>query len=122
MRFEQLDPLHVQSESSECALACLAICLSRLGHRISLFELKQQHLLSSRGSTFIDIADIASSMGLVCRGVRCEPDELSMLATPAILHWDMNHFVVLLKAAGQTAQIADPDPWQSCPQRERCQI
>ena len=34
-------------------------------------------------------------MQLACRPLRFELDHLRQLRLPAIVHWDMNHFVVL---------------------------
>ena len=47
-------------------------------------------------------------MGLAARGVKVALESLSQLKLPAILHWDMNHFVVLTKVAGDTITVHDP--------------
>jgi len=44
--------------------------------------------------------EVAAAMGLGGRGVRCEPHELRGLARPAILHWDLNHFMVPVAVSG----------------------
>jgi ATP-binding cassette subfamily B protein RaxB len=43
-----------------------------------------------------------------CRAVRLELDELNKLKLPCILHWDMNHFVVLKSINKHTIAIHDP--------------
>ena len=55
-----------------------------------------------------ELVDIAASLGLVGRAVRCELEELADLQCPAILHWGLNHFVVLEKVKGNIATIIDP--------------
>ncbi len=51
---------------------------------------------------------LADQLGLAGRALRLEPDELSQLKLPCILHWQMSHFVVLVKVKGQKVQILDP--------------
>ncbi len=52
--------------------------------------------------------EVAAALGLGGRGVRCEPHELRGLARPAILHWDLNHFVVLVRATRTHLILHDP--------------
>src|SRR5512137_3178744 len=54
------------------------------------------------------IAMIAETMGLTARGVKVALESLSQLKLPALLHWDMNHFVVLTKVAGDRITLHDP--------------
>jgi ATP-binding cassette subfamily B protein RaxB len=63
---------------------------------------------SGRGETLLDLRDIAERMGLAARGVRVGLGALALLATPAILHWDMNHFVVLERVTRMGILIMDP--------------
>jgi ATP-binding cassette subfamily B protein RaxB len=47
-------------------------------------------------------------LGLGSRALRAEPEELAQLQLPCILHWDMNHFVVLVSLRRGGARIHDP--------------
>ncbi len=47
-------------------------------------------------------------MGMAARGVKVALESLSQLKLPAILHWDMNHFVVLTHVNGDTITVNDP--------------
>src|SRR5580765_8061995 len=78
------------------------------GHKIDLNGLRQRFALSLKGSTLADLMTIASSMDFVCRPMRLEPEHLPQLVTPCILHWDLNHFVVLKEMRGGKAVIHDP--------------
>ncbi|PLR20997.1 ABC transporter ATP-binding protein [Caulobacter zeae] len=101
--------LHLrQTEAAECGLVCLAISARMLGDKPDLAELRRRHPVSPRGLTLKDIAAIAGAMNLVGRAVRCELDELVHLNCPAILHWDLNHFVVLEQVSRGKAVIVDP--------------
>lgn len=101
-------PLILQSEAAECGLACLAMIASAHGHETDLLTLRRRFELSSRGATLARLMEIAEQLGFANRAVRLELDELPQLQTPCILHWDLNHFVVLVKADAQRITIHDP--------------
>ena len=63
---------------------------------------------SMKGVTLQHIASIAQSMNLSPRGVQAPLEVLNKLRLPAILHWDMNHFVVLTRADGRRITVLDP--------------
>ena len=42
------------------------------------------------------------------RGLRLEPEQLGQIKLPCILHWDMNHFVVLKEVGARKVTIHDP--------------
>jgi ATP-binding cassette, subfamily B, bacterial CvaB/MchF/RaxB len=54
------------------------------------------------------VAQIAETMGMSARGVQVPLESLGKLRLPAILHWDMNHFVVLVKVSGRKITVHDP--------------
>ena len=101
-------PLILQTEAAECGLACLTMIASYHGNRRDLFELRRQFGMSLRGATLQDMVRIADDLGLATRPLRIEIDELGMLSTPCILHWDLNHFVVLKQAGRNSVVIHDP--------------
>jgi ATP-binding cassette, subfamily B, bacterial CvaB/MchF/RaxB len=101
-------PLILQTEAAECGLACLAMIASRYGHRVDLPALRQRYSVSLRGTTLHDLVRVASNMRLATRALRAEPVHLRRLRLPCILHWDHNHFVVLVRAGGGHAVILDP--------------
>jgi ATP-binding cassette subfamily B protein RaxB len=101
-------PVILQNEAAECALACLAMVASAHGHRIDLPSLRKRFSLSLKGATLADLATAARGLALQPRAVRADIDQLDHLALPAILHWDFNHFVVLVAMGAQHAVINDP--------------
>lgn len=92
-----------QSEVAECGLASLAMVLGYWGRRTDLAALRRQFGLSSRGVRLGDIIGFADRSGLSARALRFDLDDLGSIALPAILHWDMNHFVVLARVSGSRA-------------------
>ena len=97
-----------QTEAAECGLACLAMVANHHGYESDLASLRRRFAISLKGSTLKGLVQIASSMGLGSRAVRCELSALGQLKLPAILHWDMNHFVVLSKVQGGRLFLLDP--------------
>jgi ATP-binding cassette subfamily B protein RaxB len=107
-------PLILQSESAECGLACLAMVAGFHGYSTDLISLRQRYSLSLRGCTLQSVVEIADDLDLSTRAVRIELADFPFLTVPAILHWNMNHFVVLkkvnTKANGAISSIVIHDP------------
>lgn len=101
-------PKILQSESSECGLACLAMISSWYGLNVDLFNLRQKFGVSTKGATLNLVADIAKQLQLKTRALSLDINEIDQLKTPCILHWDMNHFVVLVKVRHSSFVIHDP--------------
>ena len=101
-------PLILQTETAECGLACLAMIAGRYGHRVDLPALRQRRNISIRGTTLHDLVRIASGMGLATRALRAELPHLRAVRLPCILHWDHNHFVVLIRVRARSMVIHDP--------------
>jgi len=101
-------PLILQSEAPECGIACVAMIASYHGHRTDLAAMRMRLAPSMKGVTLQHIASIAQTMKLSPRGVKVPLEALGKLRLPAILHWDMNHFVVLTRADGRRITVLDP--------------
>jgi ATP-binding cassette subfamily B protein RaxB len=101
-------PLLLQSEAAECALACLAMVVGAHGHRTDLATLRQRFSLSLKGATMADLVRMAGELRFNPRALRVEPQQLEQLSLPCVLHWDLNHFVVLTEVKGQTFTLHDP--------------
>ncbi|WP_183738277.1 MULTISPECIES: peptidase domain-containing ABC transporter [unclassified Janthinobacterium] len=89
--------IQLQSEASECGLACLAMIASYYGHHTSLTDLRQKFSVSLKGITLAQLMRHASALSLSIRPLRAELAEIPKIKLPCILHWDLNHFVVLKK-------------------------
>ena len=101
-------PSILQTEHSECALACLAMISGYYDHKIDIATLRNRYSVSQHGVTLKDVIRTAERMNLASRAVRLELEEIGKLKCPAILHWGMNHFVVLKKISSGKLIIHDP--------------
>lgn len=102
-------PVIRQTESAECGLACLAMVACWHGLQTDLPTLRERFSISTQGMTLQRMMECASGIHLSSRAVRLEPDDLKSLTLPCILHWNMNHFVVLQQVRGNRLVIHDPD-------------
>ncbi|MCT4717360.1 peptidase domain-containing ABC transporter [Enterobacteriaceae bacterium H18W14] len=101
-------PVIHQTETSECGLACLAMICGHFNKNIDLISLRRQFNLSARGSNLAGIKTIAEELGMVTRALSLELDAIDALKTPCILHWDFNHFVVLVNVKRNHFTLHDP--------------
>lgn len=101
-------PSILQTEVAECGLACLAMVASFHGYKTDLATLRHKFPISLRGVTLQTLIEIADKLDFACRPLRLELEEMDQLQTPTILHWDMNHFVVLKRVTQHYIIIHDP--------------
>ncbi len=101
-------PVILQGEISECGLASLAMIAGAWGLKADLTALRSRMTATPRGVSLRTLMNLAAGIGLAARPVRIGLKRLGELKLPAILHWNMDHFVVLERVVGKTAWIVDP--------------
>ncbi len=101
-------PLVRQAEATECGHACLAMIATYHGNRMGLQELRRRFPPSGQGSSLKDLSDIATQLGMSARPLRADLGAVLHLERPCILHWDLDHFVVLKSIGRRKAVVYDP--------------
>lgn len=101
-------PVIQGAEAAECGLVCMAMVARYHGHDVDLNGLRQRFSLSMSGATLRSIMGLADGLGFAPRALRVELSALDKVRLPAILHWDLNHFVVLKSVRNGKAVIHDP--------------
>jgi ATP-binding cassette subfamily B protein RaxB len=101
-------PMLLQTEGAECGLACLAMVATHHGLKTDLPTLRKRFSLSLKGATMVDLIRMAGQLQLNPRALRAEMEHLPQLELPCILHWDLNHFVVLREIRRGRAIVHDP--------------
>ena len=105
--FRRIRP-QLQAEAAECSAACLCMIADYLGYRVTIAELRRTQSISLRGASINDLVAAADSIGLRARAVKVDISELNRVRLPAVIHWRMNHFVVLERQHLDGARIVDP--------------
>lgn len=101
-------PVVIQNETTECGLACLVMVSGHHGYKTDLASLRQRNLGTARGARLSDLMQAASRLKLSARPVKADLHELRRLQLPAIVHWNLNHYVVLTRVAEKFIEIHDP--------------
>ncbi len=101
-------PIILQAEAAECGMACLAMVLGFYGRHVDLGDLRRRHSLSLKGMTLRNLIAFAGELNLAARALRLEMNDLSRLRLPCVLHWGLNHFVVLENVGTRSVVIHDP--------------
>lgn len=98
-----------QTEIAECGLASLTMVANYHGLDIDLGTMRRRIAPSLRGAALKTLIELADRIGLTPRAVKLPLEQLGNLHVPAVLHWDMNHYVVLERVKGDKALIHNPD-------------
>ncbi len=98
-----------QTEIAECGLASLTMIANYHGLDIDLGTMRRRYAPSLRGAALKTLIGLADRIGLTPRAVKLPLEQLNKLHVPAVLHWDMNHYVVLERVKGDKALIHNPD-------------
>ena len=102
-------PMVMQLEALECGAACLAMVLAYYEKWVPLEQVRVDCGVSRDGSKAKNILRAAQRYGLQTQAFRMSVEALRKNAScPCILHWNMNHFVVLDGFRGGYAWINDP--------------
>jgi ATP-binding cassette subfamily B protein RaxB len=98
----------LQHTASECGLACIGSALNHFGSKVSLADLREKFPVGTRGMRLDELVFIAGASGLVTTAIKLDLKEITQLRLPAVLHWDMDHYVLLIKANSRQVTIHDP--------------
>lgn len=102
-------PVVMQMEALECGAASLCMVLAYYGKWIPLEQVREACGVSRDGSNAKNIYKAAVCYGLSVKAYRYETETIREKASyPCIIHWGLNHFVVLNGFTRAGALLNDP--------------
>ena len=101
-------PLVRQNEAAECGLASLAMVAGYYGFKTDLATLRRRYAAGLQGMTLRHIIEVATKIDFAARPIKVPLEMIDQVKLPAVLHWDMNHFVVLKSVGKNKMVVHDP--------------
>jgi HlyB family type I secretion system ABC transporter len=101
-------PFVRQIDEMDCGAACLAMICRHFGRSVSMARIRQLANTGASGTNLKALRHAAVDLGLAARAVRAPKDQLDQMPLPAIVHWEGNHWVVLVDVGERAVRIADP--------------
>ena len=102
-------PVVMQLEALECGAAALCMVMAYYGKWVPLEQVRRDCGVSRDGSKAKNMYIAAEKYGFSVEAFSMSPETLRDKGRfPCIIHWNMNHFVVLNGFRGDTAYINDP--------------
>jgi HlyB family type I secretion system ABC transporter len=100
---------HIQQiDEMDCGAACLGMICMAFGRKVSLTRIRQLCHTSLDGTSLNDICRAATELGLAARALKVSKRNLDQMPLPAVVHWEGNHWVVLLETKRNSVRVADP--------------
>ncbi|NJN51656.1 MAG: peptidase domain-containing ABC transporter, partial [Gammaproteobacteria bacterium] len=101
-------PVVLQSNSTECGIACITMIANAHGRNCSIGQIRRDLGYARMGTSLRTLIDLARDVQLHARAVRLEPEEAGALRTPCVLLWGTQHFVVLKRISRRGWHLHDP--------------
>ena len=92
-------PFIKQHDAMECGVACLAMVCNFFRIEYSIEYLSRICFATTEGVSLLGINETALQLGLRTISGRISINKLWEAHYPCILHWNQNHFVVLLTSS-----------------------
>ncbi|MET3129147.1 ATP-binding cassette subfamily B protein [Arcicella rosea] len=102
-------PFYQQLDQMDCGPTCLRMIAKHYGLSLNIQRLRDASGFSREGVSLLGIAEAAESVSFRTVAVKVTIDKLIKDAPfPCIIHWQQNHFVVLVEVQKNAVLLADP--------------
>ena len=101
-------PTVLQMEATECGAAALGIILAHHGRYVPIEDLRAECRVSRDGTNGLSIKKAAEKFGLITNVFAKSVDDLRKLQPPLLVHWELNHFLVVEGFAKGRVYLSDP--------------
>jgi ATP-binding cassette subfamily B protein len=107
-RFFGVYPFVAQHDETDCAAACLAMITRYHGVPVGVARLRDLANVDHDGATLWSVAQAGEKLGFHSRGLQLSYQALAEISTPAIVHWEGFHYIVLYEAGEKRVVVGDP--------------
>lgn len=97
-----------QLNSMDCGPTCLRMIAKYYGRHFNSTTIRSSAGFTKVGVSLLGLCETAEKMGFRCRALQINFEKLLKVPLPAVLHWNRNHFVVLIGLSNKRAKVADP--------------
>lgn len=98
----------LQTNQSDCLLACAAMIMNTLGCKVPVYKLIEKIELSMAGSNILQLKEALGEYGFSVEGYKIDVESLNQTVMPVIAYVKNGHFIVLDKMSKN--QFAGVDP------------
>ncbi len=92
----------------DCGPTCLRMIAKHYGKHYNATTLRSKAGFNRAGVSMLGISETAEQIGFRTRSAQINFEKLLLAPVPAVLHWNRNHFVVLVDLTKRKAVVADP--------------
>src|SRR5213078_48263 len=97
-----------QIDEMDCGSASLGMICRHFGRKVSLARIRQLCHTATDGTSLKALCRAAVEHGLAARALKVSLRNLSVMPMPAIVHWEVNHWMVLYDVDEMQVRVADP--------------
>jgi len=98
-----------QKESFDCGETCIRMIAKYYGKEFSSPELKRYFSEGYNGTSLLELSRCCENIGFKTAVVRISFEDLvDKVPLPALVHWNSNHYVVVINGNTENVTIADP--------------
>ena len=98
----------LQTNQSDCLLACAAMIMETYGCKIPVYKLVEKVELSMAGSTVLQLKETLEEFGFTVNGYRLDKEKLNQTQFPLIAYVNNGHFIVINKVRKNRIIGIDP--------------
>lgn len=88
-----------QLNAMDCGPTCLRMLAKYYGRHYNTDTLRRIAGYNKEGVSLLGISNTAEKIGFRTRAVKLTIDQLNGATLPCVLHWNQNHFVVLVSVS-----------------------
>lgn len=98
----------LQTNQSDCLLACAAMIMDTYGFKIPVYRLVEKVELSMAGSNILQLREVLKEVGFRVEGYRLKSEQINSSIMPVVAYINNEHFIVVEKAKKNKIIGIDP--------------